>query len=96
MAPSPVAAAAAPAPTGPRAYRLTEVESGTTIGDLTEGQLQFLADELEEESPADRDYYIDTATIDMLAAAGADSELLAMLKRAVGSREGVEIEWTRL
>jgi len=97
MAPSPSTdgAVAAP-PAGPREYRLTDVESGTTIGELTEGQLQFLADELEEESATDRDYYIDGATIDMLAAAGADTELLAMLKRAVGSRDGVELKWTRL
>src|SRR5580765_3858158 len=95
MASSPAAAgvpAAAPV-AGPRAYRLTDRDSGTTIGDLTEGQLRFLADELEEESADDRDYYIDVATIDMLAEAGADAELLAMLKRALGSRDGVDVEW---
>lgn len=88
--------AASAAPTGPRAYRLTEVESGATIGDITEGQLDYLVHELEEESDTDRDYYIDAATIEVLAEAGADSELVAMLKRAVGSQDGVEIAWTKL
>jgi hypothetical protein len=98
MAPSPASGtgvAAAPV-TGPREYRLTELDSGTAVGELTESQLRFLVDELEEESATDRDYYIDAATIDMLAAAGADAELLAMLKRALGSREGVEVKWSRL
>ena len=72
------------------------MDSGATLGDLTEGQLQFLIDELEEESDSDHDYYIDAGTIDMLVSAGADAELVAMLRRAMGSREGVEIAWTKL
>jgi len=88
--------AAAAVPTGPREYRLTEVDSGTVVGDLTQGQLAVLLDQLEEESSTDRDYYIDAATIDMIASAGADADLLAMLKRALGSREGVEIAWSKL
>lgn len=97
LAPNPAAAAApAAAPTGPREYRLTEVDSGTVVGDLTQGQLAVLLDQLEEESSTDRDYYIDAATIDMIASAGADADLLAMLKRALGSREGVEIAWSKL
>jgi processive 1,2-diacylglycerol beta-glucosyltransferase len=88
--------AAAPAPSGPRAYRLTEAESGALIGDITAHQLEFLVDELEEESDTDRDYYIDAATIDVLADAGADAELVDLLRKAVGSREGVEIAWAKL
>jgi processive 1,2-diacylglycerol beta-glucosyltransferase len=88
--------ASAPAPGGPRAYRLTEAESGALIGDITAHQLEFLVDELEEESDNDRDYYIDAATIDVLADAGADAELVDLLRKAVGSREGVEIAWARL
>jgi processive 1,2-diacylglycerol beta-glucosyltransferase len=84
------------APAGPRAYRLTEAESGALIGDITARQLEYLIDELEEESDNDRDYYIDAATIDVLADAGADADLVDMLRRAVGSREGIEIAWAKL
>lgn len=87
---------AAVAPAGPRVYRLTEAESGALIGDITARQLEYLIDELEEESDNDRDYYIDTATIDVLADAGADAELVTMLRRALGSREGIEIAWAKL
>src|SRR5262249_4150882 len=87
----------APPPVGstPRPYRLSEAESGATVGEITEAQLQFLIDELEEESDDDQSYYIDAATIDMLEAAGGDAELAEMLKRALGSREGVEVAWTK-
>jgi hypothetical protein len=87
---------AVPPPAGPVTHRLTESDSGTTIGDITERQLQYLVDELEEESETDRDYYIDAATIDMLEADGADAALVAMLRRAVGTRDGVEIGWEKL
>ena len=89
-------ASAAPASTGPRAYRLTDAGSGAIIGEITERQLQCLVDELEEESEGDRDYYIDAATIGVLKDAGADAELVAMLGRAIGSRDGVEISWSPL
>ena len=41
----------------------------------------------------DRDYYINSAMIDMLQAKGADSALLAMLRGALGTKEEVDILW---
>ena len=90
------AGAASAAAAGPPAYRLVDPESGTVIGDITESQFHVLADELEEESDADRDYYIDTATVDVLAGAGADAHLVGMLRRALGNREGIDIGWKKL
>ena len=78
-----------------RPYRLNDAETGAVVGDITEHQLSKLTDELEEESDTDRDYYIDAATIDMLADAGADADLIAMLRHALGSRDGFEVTWTR-
>jgi hypothetical protein len=46
--------------------RLHDAERGTLIGTITEAQLQFLIDELEEESAEDSDYYVSADTIDML------------------------------
>ena len=37
------------------------------LDSVTDADLQVLIDKLEEESSEDRDYYIDTATIDYLA-----------------------------
>ncbi|MDX1663430.1 MAG: hypothetical protein R3272_06520 [Candidatus Promineifilaceae bacterium] len=72
---------------------LYDVASGEKIGEITESQLQFLIAWLEEESLEDQDYYINRATLDWLEKRGADDELLALLQRALGSREAMEIRW---
>jgi processive 1,2-diacylglycerol beta-glucosyltransferase len=96
LTPSPSIAAVAATSDEPRAYRLTEVSSGTVVGELSEAQFNVLAGALEEESDSDRDYYIEAATIEMLVDEGADPALVELLKRALGSREGVELAWSRL
>jgi hypothetical protein len=63
--------------------------------DLTDAQLQFLIDQLEEESADDTDYYIDQATLDLFEEVGAEADLLALLRQALGPREGIEIVWSR-
>jgi hypothetical protein len=92
---APVAPSAPPAASGPPTITLTEAGSGAVIGRITDTQWRWLADVLEEESSDDRDYYLDSATIDLLASAGADADLINLLRRALGSREGFEIAWAR-
>jgi processive 1,2-diacylglycerol beta-glucosyltransferase len=75
--------------------RLYDNESGAPIGEIDEAQLQFLVDHLEEESPDDRDYYVDGPTLDAFAEEGADAALLALLRKALGERDDMEIRWTR-
>ena len=65
------------------------------VGSITETDLKVLVDALEEESPRDQDYYIDAATIDLLGDGRATDHLLALLRSALGSSEGVEIRWQR-
>jgi hypothetical protein len=74
--------------------RLHDAERGTLIGTISEAQLQFLIDELEEESPEDRDYYVSADTVDMLEENGGDSELVALLRSALGGREGLDVRWS--
>ncbi|HET7599494.1 MAG TPA: hypothetical protein VFK09_04345 [Gemmatimonadales bacterium] len=76
--------------------QLLEAETRRVLGTITDAQFKLLVDELEEESPEDRDYYIDPATVDMLEEDGADPELIAMLRGALGGREGLEIGWRRV
>ena len=40
-------------------YRLMDIEHDNEIGIITEDQVQFLIDNLEEEGVEDQDYYID-------------------------------------
>jgi hypothetical protein len=69
--------------------------STTPAGQLTEEQLQFLIDNLEEEGEGDQDYYLDGATLDFLAARGADAVLLTLLQAALGEKESGTVRWER-
>jgi processive 1,2-diacylglycerol beta-glucosyltransferase len=71
-------------------------EVGVLIGTITEEQLQFLIDELEETSTKDQDYYLDEGTLDMLEEVGADDALMDLLRGALGDREEIEIRWERV
>ena len=63
------------------------------VGELSEEQLDFLIDNLEEEWPEDRDYFINRPMLEMLKARGADSVLLHMLSEALANRDEVDILW---
>jgi hypothetical protein len=70
-------------------------ETNELIGSITDADLRVLSDGLEEESEDDTDYYIDRATIDLLGDGRATEHLLGILRKALGSSEGVEIRWQR-
>jgi hypothetical protein len=53
--------------------QLYDNETQILLGEVTEQQLQFLIDHLEEESSTDQDYYINSDTLEMFARAGADT-----------------------
>ncbi len=74
---------------------LCDKDTGALIGSISEEQLSFLTDQLEEESADDQDYYINQDTLDLFVHLGIDLELLELLKRALGEREDMEIEWVR-
>lgn len=74
---------------------LRDKETGRVLGAITEEQMQFLIDELEEETGADADYYIDRDTLEYFGETGMDPELLDLLTKGLGDREDMEIEWIR-
>ena len=75
--------------------RLHNNDTGAKIGEISDQQLQFLIDHLEEESLEDKDYYLHRATVDMLEEKGADAGLVEILRKALGEGEAVEIRWSR-
>jgi hypothetical protein len=72
---------------------LVDTGTGRSIGTITEGQLQGLIQALEEESTEDRDYYINRATIKLLADRGADPYVVTLLRDALGERSDMDIRW---
>jgi len=75
--------------------RLIDEESGKPIGTISEAQLKILMDQLEEEASDDRDYYIDGSTLDWFEDESVDPALTALLRKALGSREGMDIRWAK-
>ena len=71
---------------------LRDKDTGADLGTISEEQLRFLVDQLEEEYDEDRDYYINSTMLDVLVQNGADIQLLEILRNAIGDREGVEIQ----
>jgi hypothetical protein len=74
---------------------LYNIATKQLLGSITEPDLQVLVDALEEESTEDRDYYINAATIDLIADGRASDHLVHLLRGALGSAEGVDIRWDR-
>jgi processive 1,2-diacylglycerol beta-glucosyltransferase len=74
--------------------QLRDTERDRLIGTISEEQLQFLIDELEEESLEDTDYYVSADTIDMLEENGGDPELVALLRGALAGRHGLDVRWS--
>ena len=63
-----------------------------SLGTLTEKQLDFLMENLEEEFEEDEEYFLNQDTLDYLKEQGADGSLIAILKKALaGTEDGVDI-----
>lgn len=65
------------------------------IGEIGEDDLQFLIDQMEEESMKDQDYSITNMEIDYFAENGASSELVDLLRKAIGDQPEVIILWSQ-
>ena len=76
--------------------QLFDNESGEPIGAITRKQLDFLIDQLEEEATDDRDYHINRPTIDMLDEDHGATELVELLREALGNRDEMEIRWEEI
>ena len=74
---------------------LTNKDTGIELGRITEAQLQFLVDQLEEVSPTDTDYWLNRAELEILKENGADPELVALLEQGMGEAEDMEVSWER-
>jgi len=75
--------------------QIHDKDTGSLIGTLSEENLQFLIDQLEEESGVDQDYYINETTVDLFEEQGADKNLVSLLRSALNGRTEMEIRWSR-
>ena len=68
---------------------------GALIGTINESQLQFMTDNMEEESLEDQDYAITPMTLAYFEELGADPALLVLLRQALGNQDELVIRWER-
>ena len=74
---------------------LNEKGTNRSLGQITEAQLQYLIDNLEEEWLEDQDYTITPLLLEYVEGMGADAGLVALLRDALAGREDIEIVWSR-
>ena len=72
-------------------------EKGThkPLGQISEDQLQYLIDHLEEEWLEDQDYAITPLLLQVFEEQGADPALVSLLRDALRGRDEMEIIWSR-
>lgn len=70
-------------------------ETNEFIGRISEGDIQFLADHLEEESIHDKDYYITRETVTQFPQQGASPKLMEVLEGGLRNGNAIEIRWER-
>ena len=70
-------------------------ETNESLGRISETDLQFLADHLEEESIHDQDYYILRETLDRFPQQGASAKLMEVLNGGIRNGNAIEIRWER-
>lgn len=73
--------------------KLYDNGTGELIGEISDDQLQFLKDQLEEESLEDRDYAIEEMTLEYFEEQNGDPELIKLLRNALSSRDQFIIRW---
>ncbi len=74
-------------------YQLIDIEHDNEIGVITEDQVQFLIDNLEEEGIEDQDYYIDPESLSFLEQNDCDEELLTILTEALEGRFSIDVRY---
>jgi hypothetical protein len=69
--------------------------TGEFIGRISEAELDYLTEHLEEESIHDTDYYIREETLEQFVADGAPSHLMDVLRGGIRRDNAIEIRWER-
>jgi processive 1,2-diacylglycerol beta-glucosyltransferase len=69
--------------------------TGILLGEISDEALQFLVDQLEEESLEDKDYSITRMELTYFESQGANPQLLEMLRGALGDHDEVIVQWSR-
>jgi hypothetical protein len=73
--------------------RLIRIDTGDEIGVISDVQLKFLVEQLEEDHEEDEEHFIDRESLELLSDNGADPELLGILEKGMGDDDEMKIAW---
>jgi hypothetical protein len=76
--------------------KLCDKKTRQHLGRISDKDLQFLADNLEEESLTDTDYHINRATLDLLKEKGMSKDLARLIENAMGESIHIEMAHERI
>jgi hypothetical protein len=74
---------------------LYDTQTNTLLGQVSEKDLQFMIDHLEEEFLEDQDYSITPLMLGYFQEENASPALMDALTRALGGRDEVLVRWAR-
>jgi len=75
---------------------LVDADANRPIGRLTEEQFQQLDARLEPDAAYEDSYYVGPSTLELLEDGEVDPAVIEMLRTALGSRNGMQVRWTRI
>ena len=75
--------------------KLYDKATGRYLGEVAEEELQFLIDNLEEESLTDVDYYINETVLESLKEKGMSETLARLIESAMRDKGEAEIRYER-
>lgn len=76
--------------------QLTNKETGAIIGTISQDEVQFLIDQLEEEDASDKDYWLNRTTLDIFKDRDCPENLYQLLDSAMGDRDELEVVWAEV
>jgi processive 1,2-diacylglycerol beta-glucosyltransferase len=76
--------------------KLYDKNTGQYLGRIADEELQFLIDNLEEESLTDTDYYVNRETLALLKEKGMSEGLAKLIQSAMGGNKDIEISYEKV
>lgn len=78
---------------GSEMIRLYDNDNESEIGPITESQLDFLQEQLVEDAIDAYTFDLTPASIDSLEMNGGEADLVAMLRKSMGTRPSMEVRY---
>ncbi len=77
-------------------FKLYDKETGKYLGQISDDEVQFLRDYMEEESMTDVDYYINKTIFNLLKEKGMSQNLAKLIQQAMGNKDEIEIRYEKV